>query len=220
MSATQETEVVREAGMAQDSSRPGGADDLVVAMAVLDGPLGPVHLAVMGSSVLALELRSTEDSFLRGLAKRAGREPVARGAVATDQRRLLDDIARRLDRFWSGRPESLDLPVDLRGLSPWDRRVLGSVRRVPWGEVTSYGRIALAIGARGAARAVGGAVGRNPIGLVVPCHRVIAGDGSIGGYGGSWFGSRDQLLDLKRDLLAIEGTRVPTKRLVTPPSGP
>lgn len=71
--------------------------------------------------------------------------------------------------------------------------------------MTSYGRLARWIGRPGAARAVGGAVGRNPIGLIVPCHRVIAGDGSIGGYGGSWLGDRDALLAIKRRLLALEG---------------
>ena len=77
------------------------------------------------------------------------------------------------------------------------------------GEVTSYGRLARAIGRVGAARAVGGAVGRNPIGLAIPCHRVIAGDGSIGGYGGDWFGSREQLVEIKRELLAMEGVELP-----------
>jgi methylated-DNA-[protein]-cysteine S-methyltransferase len=75
--------------------------------------------------------------------------------------------------------------------------------------VTSYGRLARAIGRPGAARAAGGAVGRNPIGLLIPCHRVIAGDGSIGGYGGDWMGSREQLLDIKRELLALEGIGLP-----------
>jgi len=79
-------------------------------------------------------------------------------------------------------------------------------RRIPWGEVASYGGVARAIGRPGAARAVGAAVGRNPIGLVVPCHRVIAGDGSLGGYGGSWFGEASALRDVKRQLLALEGT--------------
>ena len=74
--------------------------------------------------------------------------------------------------------------------------------------MTSYGRLARAIGRPGAARAVGGSVGRNPIGLVIPCHRVIAGDGSIGGYGGSWFGDRDALLAVKRELLSLEGVHL------------
>ena len=79
---------------------------------------------------------------------------------------------------------------------------------MPWGEVTSYGRLAREIGRPGAARAVGGAVGRNPIGLIVPCHRVIAGDGSLGGYGGSWLGDREALLAIKRRLLALEDASV------------
>jgi methylated-DNA-[protein]-cysteine S-methyltransferase len=64
------------------------------------------------------------------------------------------------------------------------------------------------IGKPGAARAVGGAVGRNPIGLAIPCHRVIAGDGSLGGYGAGWWGGRQTGLDLKRELLAREGVSI------------
>jgi O-6-methylguanine DNA methyltransferase len=98
--------------------------------------------------------------------------------------------------------------------SDWDRAVLGRVREIGWGAATSYGRVARAIGRRGAARAVGGAVGRNPIGLAIPCHRVLAGDGSIGGYGGDWFGSREELLEIKRELLALEGIALPASHLV------
>jgi methylated-DNA-[protein]-cysteine S-methyltransferase len=64
------------------------------------------------------------------------------------------------------------------------------------------------IGRAGAARAVGGAVGRNPIGIVIPCHRVIAGDGTLGGYGGGWWGGRQAGLELKRELLAREGVHL------------
>jgi O-6-methylguanine DNA methyltransferase len=89
--------------------------------------------------------------------------------------------------------------------------VLEAVRRVPLGQVTSYGRLARAIGRPGAARAVGGALGRNPIGLAIPCHRVIAGDGSLGGYGGDRWGSREDLLALKRALLEHEGVTLPAR---------
>jgi methylated-DNA-[protein]-cysteine S-methyltransferase len=65
------------------------------------------------------------------------------------------------------------------------------------------------IGTPGAARAVGGAVGRNPVGLAIPCHRVIAGDGTLGGYGGGWWGGRAAGLELKRELLAREGVEIP-----------
>ena len=100
------------------------------------------------------------------------------------------------------------MPVVLEGVREWDRRVLEGVRTIPRGGTASYGEVARRIGSPGAARAVGGAVGRNPVGLLVPCHRVIAGDGTLGGYGGSWFGSREELLALKRALLAIEGVSV------------
>jgi O-6-methylguanine DNA methyltransferase len=86
--------------------------------------------------------------------------------------------------------------------------VLDAVRAVPWGSTASYGSIAAAIGRRGAARAVGGAVGRNPISLAIPCHRIVAADGSLGGYGGGWWGSRELRLELKRDLLRREGSDV------------
>ena len=104
--------------------------------------------------------------------------------------------------------EPPDLTLDWRGISAWDRRVLEGVRTLRRGEVTSYGRLARRIDAPGAARAVGAALGRNPFWLLVPCHRVIAGDGSLGGYGGG-----PDALDVKRDLLALEGVAVPVARL-------
>ena len=107
-----------------------------------------------------------------------------------------------------------DVPIDLRTRSDWDRRVLEGVRQIPFGAVTSYGRLARLIGSPGAARAVGGAVGRNPIGLIIPCHRVIAGDGGIGGYGGEWWGSREEHLAVKRELLGLEGTDIPAHALL------
>jgi methylated-DNA-[protein]-cysteine S-methyltransferase len=120
-----------------------------------------------------------------------------------------------VEAYLAGEREAFaDVAVELRGISAWDRQVLAGVRRVPWGEVTSYGRLARIIGRPGAARAVGSAVGRNPIGLVVPCHRVIAGDGSLGGYGGAWYGEREALLEIKRRLLAAEGIELPVRAFV------
>jgi O-6-methylguanine DNA methyltransferase len=124
--------------------------------------------------------------------------------------RELERAVAALEAFLDGRPAGLEgLPLDMADRGAWDRAVLGAVRGLGWGQVASYGGIATAIGRRGAARAVGGAVGRNPIGLAIPCHRVIAGDGTIGGYGGDWFGGRDALLAIKRDLLALEGVSLP-----------
>ncbi len=148
------------------------------------------------------------EAFVSSIVRRTGLSPIDGSS------RLLDRSVAAVDDFLGGRPDDLgQLPLDLVVGSAWDRAVLEQVRRVGWGEATSYGRVARAIGRHGAARAVGGAVGRNPIGLAIPCHRVLAGDGSIGGYGGDWFGSRDELLEIKRELLALEGISLPARDL-------
>src|SRR5436190_19386619 len=120
-----------------------------------------------------------------------------------------------IDALLAGEPnEASAIPVDLGDRPGWDRLVLDGVRAIPPGMTAGYGEVARRIGRPGAARAVGGAVGRNPIGLLIPCHRVIAGDGGIGGYGGDWWGTRDQLLAVKRALLAHEGVRLPARAFV------
>ena len=103
------------------------------------------------------------------------------------------------------------MPLDLSDRPDWDRAVLDAVRAIPWGTTASYGEIARRVGAPGAARAVGGAVGRNPVSLLVPCHRVIAADGTLGGYGGDGWGGRTAALDRKRALLAREGVNMPAR---------
>ena len=85
------------------------------------------------------------------------------------------------------------------------------VRRVGWGHTASYGDIARGVGAPRAARAVGGALGRNPISLLIPCHRIIAADGTLGGYGGTGWVDRDRQLSRKEALLLREGVTVPRR---------
>ena len=91
--------------------------------------------------------------------------------------------------------------------------MLEAVRAIPRGSTAGYGEVARRVGRPGAARAVGGAVGRNPVGLLVPCHRVIAGDGTLGGYGVAAWGGREGALELKRHLLEFEGVRVSDGRV-------
>ena len=105
-----------------------------------------------------------------------------------------------LGRYLQGEPVEFDLPVDLEGLGLFTVRVLEETRRVPYGKTASYGTIARRIGYAGAARAVGQALHRNPVPFVIPCHRIIKGDGSLGGFGMG--------LDLKAGLLAREGVSV------------
>jgi O-6-methylguanine DNA methyltransferase len=177
-----------------------------VRIATTAAPWGPVRVAVTDDAVIGLAILAPDGEFAADVARTSGRDLV-RGTS-----RMLDRAVDAVAAFLAGRPEALSaLPLDLAARGTWDRAVLTGVRDVGPGRVTSYGRLATSIGRRGAARAVGGAVGRNPIGLAIPCHRVIAGDGTIGGYGGDWFGSREQLLEIKRELLALEGITLPIR---------
>jgi methylated-DNA-[protein]-cysteine S-methyltransferase len=167
-------------------------------------PWGPIRVAASDRAIVAIAVLAPRDGFAHDVLRRTG------GDLRPGSSPMLDRTIAAIESFIDGRPADLvALPIDLATAGAWDRAVLGGVRGLAWGEVTSYGRLAHTIGRRGAARAVGGAVGRNPIGLAIPCHRVIAGDGSLGGYGGDWFGSREALLEIKRELLAREGIVLP-----------
>lgn len=177
---------------------------------VIAGPRGPVHVAATARGVVAVEQLTTDDAFVASLRRRLG-GPVelAADVPAADprRRRLLAGVAA-LDALLAGHAPTEAPDLDLADRPDWDRRVLRAVADIPWGRTASYGDIARAVGAPRAARAVGGAVGRNPISLLVPCHRVIAADGTIGGYGSDGWGSRVERLGVKRALLLREGITV------------
>ena len=103
---------------------------------------------------------------------------------------------RQLEEYFAGRRRGFDLPLDLRG-TDFQKRCWQELLKIPHGETRSYAEIARAIGNPAAVRAVGLANGKNPIAIIVPCHRVIGSDGSLTGYGGG--------LDVKRQLLELEG---------------
>jgi methylated-DNA-[protein]-cysteine S-methyltransferase len=175
-------------------------------IAAVAAPWGPVHLAATPTGVVALEILAPRDAFIDRLERRLRHE------VGSAPNRVLDSAVSQVEEFLDGRRRVFDLPLDLEDRPEWDRMVFAAIREIRWGEVTSYGRLARQIDRAGAARAVGGAVGRCPIGIIIPCHRVIAGDGSLGGYGGDWFGSRERHLELKSELLAREGIDIPVPR--------
>jgi methylated-DNA-[protein]-cysteine S-methyltransferase len=106
----------------------------------------------------------------------------------------------QLAEYARGKRTSFDLPLDLSSCTPFTRSVLAGCRRIAWGRVLSYGQLAEAIGRPTAARAVGGALGRNPVAIIVPCHRVVGGT-SIGGFTGG--------LHHKHDLWRLEQIRWP-----------
>ena len=122
---------------------------------------------------------------------------------------LLAEVAAGLRRHFAGEAIEFGVELDLGGLGDFTQRVLMACREVPWGEVRSYGELAAAVGSRKAARAVGQALHRNPVAIVVPCHRVVGSDGRLVGFGGG--------LEMKQRLLELEVRRccVPSQ-----PTGP
>ncbi len=186
--------------------------DRSAAWALVAAPWGPIHLAATATGVVALELLTPTDRFVAELERRRRADVVPAPNAARGPRGLVGRAAEQVAAYLRGGRRAFDLPLDLGDRPEWDRLVLDGVRAIPWGEVSSYGRVAARIGRRGAARAVGGAVGRNPIGLLIPCHRVISGSGALGGYGGDWWGAREALLDVKRTLLELEGVELPAAR--------
>jgi len=181
--------------------------ETVVTTAVA-APWGPLRLAATRRGLVAVEQLTSAEEFAARLENRFGQAPIdlreaPPGSAAI---RHLEAGRRAFKAFVAGDFAALDdLPIDMADRPAWDRLVLAAVRGIGPGATASYGEVARMIGRPGAARAVGAAVGRNPLGLVIPCHRVIAGDGSLGGYGGGWWGGRQAGLELKRELLAREG---------------
>lgn len=111
---------------------------------------------------------------------------------------LLPTFAKELTRYFAGEPVVFTVTIDWTGYSSFDADVWRSCRALGYGEVASYGELARRIRRPGAARAVGSAMGRNPMPIVVPCHRVLRGDGTIGGYSGN------QGVPFKKRLLEME----------------
>jgi methylated-DNA-[protein]-cysteine S-methyltransferase len=154
----------------------------------VDSPVGALRGAATKKGLALLAFPGSDwKKPLARLAKLHG-EPVADPKHAA---------ARELRAYFAGRLRAFTVPVDLGLATPFARRVLTEVCRVPAGEVTTYGALAARVGRPRGARAVGGAVGSNPVPVVVPCHRVVAANGGLGGFSGG--------LPVKRKLLAIEG---------------
>jgi methylated-DNA-[protein]-cysteine S-methyltransferase len=107
----------------------------------------------------------------------------------------------QLEEYFAGQRTAFDLPLAASG-SPFEEAVWGAVATIPYGETRSYGEVARAVGRPDRARAVGSANARNPVAIIVPCHRVIGSDGSLTGYGGG--------LERKRALLELEGALQPS----------
>lgn len=180
-----------------------------IAIVTLSGPDGPFTVAATERGVVAAEWWADEAAVLDAVRRRLDAvESVTEGPAADRLRRMRPSI----DAILTGRSRDVaSVPLDLADRSPFDQTVLAAVRGLGWGETASYGEIARRAGAPRAARAVGGAVGRCPVAVFIPCHRVIAADGTLGGYGGVGPGGRGDALSHKQELLAREGVTVPRR---------
>jgi methylated-DNA-[protein]-cysteine S-methyltransferase len=161
---------------------------LDVAYDLTDSPVG--HLLVASGQRGLCRISFDPDEELDRLERTFGRR-----ILRVPGR--LEPVRRQLDEYFEGRRREFELEPDLALLPEFQRTVLHELVRVPFGEVTTYGALAGRVGHPRAARAVGGALNRNPIPIVVPCHRVVGSTGSLVGYAGG--------LDKKRALLHLEG---------------
>ena len=157
---------------------------------VVDSPVGPLLLAASDRGVCRISFGADPERQLDALARSVGPR-VLRVGAAVEQAR------NQLGEYFAGGRRAFELDVDTRALPPFARRVLEELARVPYGETTTYGTLAARVEAPRAARAVGMVMNRNPIPIVLPCHRVVGANGSLTGYAGG--------LDRKEQLLRLEG---------------
>ena len=149
-----------------------------------------LHLAATERGVCALSFVESTNEFLLQQARTTGDQDWERDASP------LIDLARlQLNEYFAGKRSRFEVPLDLRG-TPFQEKVWRALLDIPYGETRTYAQIAAQIGSPSAVRAVGAANGANPVAIIVPCHRVVATGGGLGGYGGG--------LEIKKRLLALE----------------
>lgn len=150
---------------------------------LVESPLGPLTLRA-------------DDGVLTGLYLPEHRRGPVPGALGARDDAGLPAVREQLAAYFAGERTAFDVPLELRGTA-FQQRVWAALQEIPYGETRTYGQLAAALGAPSASRAVGLANGRNPISIVVPCHRVVGASGSLTGYAGG--------VERKRALLALEG---------------
>jgi methylated-DNA-[protein]-cysteine S-methyltransferase len=170
---------------------------LDVAYDLADSPVGTLLVAATERGLCRISFDPEPDREVESLAREFGPR-VLRSP------RPLDTARRELDEYFEGVRRAFRLQLDLRPLPAFQQLVLGELARVPYGETATYGGLAARIGRPRAARAVGGALNRNPIPIVLPCHRVVGASGSLVGYAGG--------LDRKQTLLTLEGSDAGSRR--------
>lgn len=184
---------VRSAEAAAAVPDLAAANDLLdVAMGSVASPIGELLVAVTPRGLARVAFADEDrDDVVRELA-------IGLSPRVLESARATDEIRRELDEYFDHRRTRFDVRVDRRLIHGIARDVLAQTSRIPFGRTSTYGEIAGKIGRPRAARAVGNALGSNPIPIVIPCHRVLRAGGALGGYGGG--------VDRKETLLALEGS--------------
>ena len=165
----------------------------VIAWSEMDSPVGPLTLAMTTQGICYIDFGKGDRAQIE--LKLWARRQIC-GARLERRDRELEPAAQQLREYFEGNRRCFDLPVDLYG-TPFQLCVWRELQSIPYGEVRSYKDVARAIGAPKAVRAGGGANNKNPVPILVPCHRVIGSTGSLVGYGGG--------LSIKEFLLNLEG---------------
>ena len=160
-----------------------------VAYTEIDSPIGPLLVAATQVGLIRIVFDNGQwDAALEDLGRRVG--PVV------EDRAPLAAVLAQLDEYFAGQRQEFTVDVDLRLANGFRRTALEHLRTIPYGETESYAEVAEAAGSPRAMRAVGSACANNPVPLVIPCHRVVRSDGTLGGYGGG--------LKIKSTLLEME----------------
>lgn len=149
------------------------------------GPLGPMVVAATAQGIAGVWFEGQQHF------------PDTQGWAVDDEHPLLLAAVQQLAEYFAGQRQQFDLPLDLQGGTPFQQSVWQGLLAIPRGQTTSYGALSQRIGRAAAVRAVGAAIGRNPVSVMVPCHRVLGSDGSLTGYAGG--------LHRKTALLQLEG---------------
>ena len=172
------------------------SDELVFTAHVPRSPVGRIVVWATAKGLRRIEFASGAE------LARAGERWVVPGAVpdAPDAPAHLSDAVAQLSAYFEGQAPRFDVPLDPQPATPFQQHVWQRLQQIPHGEVISYGELAKAVGAEKGARAVGQAVGANPLPIVIPCHRVVAADGTLHGFSGG--------LKRKAALLRLEGFHV------------
>ncbi len=156
-----------------------------------DTKAGRIFAASTSKGITDVSINCGKKEFLKRLKERLGED-----AVLVEDRRKFLKVFKELDRYFDGKPVHFNMPLDLCG-SPFELSVWKALKRIPRGRTRSYGEVAALLKKPGAARAVGNACGKNPVPIIIPCHRVIKEDGDLGGYTGG--------VRIKKALLETEG---------------